>query len=44
LDGTTLVTLERGDDQAVLQAALATGPVHEFGERRPTLTELSGTW
>jgi ABC-2 type transport system ATP-binding protein len=41
LDGTTLVTLDRGaDDQAVLQAALATGPVHEFGERRPSLTEL----
>lgn len=28
------------DDQAVLRAALATGPVHEFGRRRPSLTEL----
>jgi ABC-2 type transport system ATP-binding protein len=41
LDGTTLVTLERGaDDQAVLRAALETGPVHEFAERRPSLAEL----
>lgn len=38
---TTLVTMARGaDDQAVLRAALATGPVHEFAERRPSLTEL----
>jgi ABC-2 type transport system ATP-binding protein len=28
------------DDQAVLRAALATGPVREFTRRRPTLTEL----
>ncbi len=28
------------DDQTVLQAALATGPVREFGERRPSLTEM----
>jgi len=41
VDGTTLVVLHRGaDDQEVLRAALATGPVHEFAERRPSLTEL----
>jgi ABC-2 type transport system ATP-binding protein len=41
LDGTTLVTLERGaDDQVVLRAALETGPVREFAERRPSLAEL----
>src|SRR5262245_10681320 len=28
------------DDQSVLRAALATGPVHEFGRRRPSLTDL----
>jgi ABC-2 type transport system ATP-binding protein len=28
------------DDQAVLRAALAAGPVHEFGRYRPALTEL----
>jgi ABC-2 type transport system ATP-binding protein len=28
------------DDQAVLHAALATGPVTEFSRRRPSLTEL----
>ncbi|HEX4430913.1 MAG TPA: ATP-binding cassette domain-containing protein [Frankiaceae bacterium] len=28
------------DDQTVLQAALATGPVHEFARQLPTLTEL----
>ncbi len=28
------------DDQAVLHAALATGPVREFTRRRPSLTEL----
>jgi ABC-2 type transport system ATP-binding protein len=40
-NGTTLVTLDRGaDDQAVLRAALQTGPVHEFAERRPSLAEL----
>jgi ABC-2 type transport system ATP-binding protein len=41
VDGTSLVVLHRGaDDQEVLRAALATGPVHEFAERRPSLTEL----
>jgi ABC-2 type transport system ATP-binding protein len=41
VDSTTLVVLHRGaDDQAVLRAALETGPVHEFAERRPSLTEL----
>jgi ABC-2 type transport system ATP-binding protein len=41
-DGSRTV-LELGDgadDQAVLQAALATGPVTEFSRRRPSLTEL----
>ncbi|RCW43641.1 ABC-2 type transport system ATP-binding protein [Halopolyspora algeriensis] len=39
--GRTTLELERGaDDQAVLAAALATGPVHEFSRRRPELTEL----
>ncbi|NKQ52189.1 ABC transporter ATP-binding protein [Amycolatopsis sp. K13G38] len=28
------------DDQKVLTTALATGPVHEFARRRPSLTEL----
>ncbi|MEV1121319.1 ATP-binding cassette domain-containing protein [Actinosynnema sp. NPDC049800] len=28
------------DDQAVLRAALDTGPVHEFARQRPSLTEL----
>ncbi|USX49505.1 ABC transporter ATP-binding protein [Lentzea sp. HUAS12] len=28
------------DDQAVLHAALAAGPVHEFSRQRPSLTEL----
>jgi ABC-2 type transport system ATP-binding protein len=41
VDGTALVVLDRGaDDQEVLRAALRTGPVHEFAERRPSLTEL----
>jgi ABC-2 type transport system ATP-binding protein len=31
------------DDQAVLNAALASGPVHEFTRVRRTLTELFGT-
>lgn len=40
-DDATVVVLERGaDDQEVLRKALATGPVHEFAERRPSLTEL----
>jgi ABC-2 type transport system ATP-binding protein len=39
--GRALLDLEPGaDDQAVLTAALATGPVREFTQRRPTLTEL----
>jgi ABC-2 type transport system ATP-binding protein len=29
-----------GDEQAVLRAALATGPVHEFRRDRPALTQL----
>jgi ABC-2 type transport system ATP-binding protein len=37
----TVLELEPGaDDQAVLAAALATGPVREFARRRATLTEL----
>jgi ABC-2 type transport system ATP-binding protein len=40
-DGRTVLELDDGaDDQAVLRAALATGPVHEFAKRRPSLTEL----
>jgi ABC-2 type transport system ATP-binding protein len=39
--GTTTLELDAGaDDQSVLHAALATGPVHSFGYRRPSLTEL----
>lgn len=37
----TLVVLDaEADDQSVLAAALATGPVHHFTTRRPSLTEL----
>ncbi|HVV21901.1 MAG TPA: ATP-binding cassette domain-containing protein [Pseudonocardiaceae bacterium] len=37
----TVLALQPGaDDQTVLRAALATGPVHEFARRRPSLTEL----
>ncbi|WP_020499321.1 ABC transporter ATP-binding protein [Sciscionella marina] len=37
----TIVELAEGaDDQQVLQAALATGPVREFARHRPSLTEL----
>jgi ABC-2 type transport system ATP-binding protein len=37
----TKLELEAGaDDQMVLKAALATGPVHEFAHRLPSLTEL----
>ena len=39
--GRHVVTLERdADDQPLLAAALATGPVHGFERRRTTLTEL----
>jgi ABC-2 type transport system ATP-binding protein len=31
------------DDQIVLKAALATGPVHEFAHRLPSLTDLFRT-
>lgn len=37
---TTLRLADDADDQAVLKAALATGPVREFTRNRPTLTEL----
>jgi ABC-2 type transport system ATP-binding protein len=40
-DGRTFLELEAdADDQQLLHAALATGPVREFGKYRPTLTEL----
>jgi ABC-2 type transport system ATP-binding protein len=35
----TLQVGEGADDQDVLRAALATGPVHEFSRRRPSLAE-----
>ncbi|MFC7273065.1 ABC transporter ATP-binding protein [Paractinoplanes rhizophilus] len=39
--GSTRLTLDDGaDDQAVLRAALATGPVREFARSRPSLTDL----
>jgi ABC-2 type transport system ATP-binding protein len=39
--GHTVVSLERdADDQPLLRAALATGPVHGFSRRRVSLTEL----
>jgi ABC-2 type transport system ATP-binding protein len=39
--GRTVLRLEEGaDDQAVLAAALATGPVREFTRSRPSLTDL----
>ncbi|CCW11491.1 ABC transporter [Rhodococcus aetherivorans] len=39
--GRTVLVLGNGaDDQQILRAALATGPVHEFSVRRPTLTDL----
>jgi ABC-2 type transport system ATP-binding protein len=37
---TVLELADGADDQPVLAAALATGPVHEFARRRPSLTEL----
>jgi ABC-2 type transport system ATP-binding protein len=40
-NGSTALELDDGaDDQAVLRAALATGPVRGFGDRRPSLAEL----
>ena len=40
-NGHTVLALDEGaDDQAVLAAALATGPVREFARRRSSLTEL----
>ena len=40
-DAVTVLELAPGaDDQPVLQAALKTGPVHEFALHRPSLTEL----
>jgi ABC-2 type transport system ATP-binding protein len=39
--GRTVLALDEGaDDQAVLHAALATGPVREFARRLPALTDL----
>jgi ABC-2 type transport system ATP-binding protein len=39
--GRTELELDDGaDDQAVLRAALTTGPVRRFGDRRPSLAEL----
>ena len=35
-----LELVDGADDQAVLKAALATGPVREFSRQRPSLTEL----
>ncbi|MFP5068357.1 ABC transporter ATP-binding protein [Pseudonocardia nantongensis] len=37
---TTLLLEDRTDDQDVLAAALATGPVHGFTRRTPSLTDL----
>ncbi|MFR9730924.1 ABC transporter ATP-binding protein [Saccharopolyspora sp. MS10] len=43
-EGRTVLELAEGaDDQAVLRAALATGPVHEFRRERPDLTDLFRT-
>jgi ABC-2 type transport system ATP-binding protein len=39
-DSTRLSLDEGADDQIVLRAALATGPVHEFAHVRPSLTDL----
>jgi ABC-2 type transport system ATP-binding protein len=39
--GSTRLALHDGaDDQAILRAALETGPVHEFTRARPSLTDL----
>lgn len=40
VDGTRIRLAEDADDQQVLKAALAAGPVHEFRRWRPPLTEL----
>jgi len=42
LDGTRLLLQldASGDDQAVLRAALATGPVHEFRRDQPGLLDV----
>jgi ABC-2 type transport system ATP-binding protein len=40
VDGTHVRLAPGTDDQQVLKAALAAGPVHEFRRRRPPLTEL----
>lgn len=37
---TELELADGADDQAVLRAALAAGPVRRFGDRRPSLTDL----
>ena len=43
-EGRTVLRLAPGvDDQVVLRAALATGPVREFTRHQPTLTELFRT-
>jgi ABC-2 type transport system ATP-binding protein len=39
-EGTVLELDPEADDQIVLKAALATGPVHTFARRQPTLVEL----
>jgi ABC-2 type transport system ATP-binding protein len=40
-NGRTTIRVEDWvDDQEILKAALATGPVHEFSRHRPSLTEL----
>ena len=39
-EGTVLELEPEANDQIVLKAALATGPVHTFARRQPTLTEL----
>ncbi|WP_020111491.1 ABC transporter ATP-binding protein [Rhodococcus sp. 114MFTsu3.1] len=39
--GRTLLSIAPGtDDQAILRAALATGPVHEFSFHKPSLSDL----
>jgi ABC-2 type transport system ATP-binding protein len=39
--GRTILSIAPGtDDQAILRAALATGPVHEFSFHKPSLSDL----